>query len=201
MHPSPFRHGAAPVRLPTGSSPTSSALGSAATTAAQRMDEWMDATQLMNVPLGEPLYSAVGDAEALQGLLPGPGPLARESLALPTRQSNSSLPARNSGQHADWTICGHPGADLFMSTHEGLLCVLTGTAALPCTQLALQTHVQQHCRVTHCMLQSCELTAVGSEVKADGGGAEHATTGPYLGYKLSCCKGQHVVMVHKLAMQ
>ena len=85
MHPSPFRHEAAPVRLPTGSSPTNSASGSAATTAAQRMDEWMDATQLMNVPLGEPLYSAVGDAEALQGLLPGPGPLAKESLALPTQ--------------------------------------------------------------------------------------------------------------------
>ena len=98
MHPSPFRHEAAPVRPPTGSSPTYSASGSAATTAAQRMDEWMDATQLMNVPLGAPLYSAVGDAEALQGLLPGPGPLAREGLALPTRHSDSSLPARGSGQ-------------------------------------------------------------------------------------------------------
>ena len=99
LQPSPFRHEAAPVTLPAGSSPTNYALGSAATTAARRMDEWMDAAQLMSVPLGELLYSAVGDAEALHGLLPGPGPPPTGSLALPTRQSDSSLPAHGSGQH------------------------------------------------------------------------------------------------------
>ena len=108
LHPSPLRH---EVRLPAGSSPTNSALGSAATTAAQCIDEWMDATQLMNVPLGEPLYSAVGDSEALQGLLPGPGPLFKGSLALPMRQSESSLPAHGSGQHTVQTICTHLGAE------------------------------------------------------------------------------------------
>ena len=108
LHPSPFRHEAA---LVTGSSPTNSALGSAATAAARRMDEWMDATQLMNVPLGELLYSAVGDAEALHGLLPGPGPPPRGGLALPTRQSDSSLPAHSSGQHTVQTICRHLRAE------------------------------------------------------------------------------------------
>ena len=155
MHPSPFRHEAAPVRPPTGGSPTYSASGSAATTAAQRMDEWMDATQLMNVPLGAPLYSAVGDAEALQGLLPGPGPLAREGLALPTRHSDSSLPARGSGQHTVFWCRGTS-----VNTLQGSLCLLRVRCLAPnlcCGRvcvLALQS-------ITF-MLQNSALTAVGS---------------------------------------